>query len=126
MIKVELKELVGNDRRQFFRVSPSVEEPILLKTKIGMFPLIEISGGGCRLPIAAQAPIQESAEQQLAFPGRSKPIKVNLRSVIVDEKSIGVEFVGLAEDVREIICGYVRTRELELVRRFRARAMTAS
>jgi len=126
MIKVEFEELVGNDRRQFFRVAPSVEEPILLKTQTGMFPLIEISGGGCRLPIAARAPIQEPVEQQLVFPGRRKPITVNLRTVIVDEKSIGVEFVGLNEDVREIICGYVRTRELELVRRFRARAATAS
>lgn len=126
MIKVELNELVGNDRRQFFRVAPSVEEPILLKTQTGMFPLIEISGGGCRLPIAAQAQIQASAEQQLAFPGRSKSITVNLRTVIVDEKSIGVEFVSLDEEMREIICGYVRTRELELVRRFRARGATAS
>ena len=126
MIKVDLKELEGNDRRQFFRVAPSVEEPILLKTAAGMFPLIEISGGGCRLPIAAQGVIQESAGQQLAFPGRSKPIMVNLRPVIVDEKSIGVEFVGLDEDVREIICGYVRTRELEMVRRFRTLAEAAS
>lgn len=126
MIKVELKELTGNDRRQFFRVAPSVEEPILLKTQVGMFPLIEISGGGCRLPIAARETILKSVEQQLSFPGRSKSIAVNLRSVVEDEKSIGVEFVGLDEDVREIICGYVRTRELELVRRFRARAVTAS
>jgi c-di-GMP-binding flagellar brake protein YcgR len=126
MIKVELKELVGNDRRQFFRVAPSVEEPILLKTQAGMFPLIEISGGGCRLPIAAQAQIQKSVEQHLVFPGRNKPIVVKLSTVVVDEKSIGVEFEGLDDGVREIICGYVRTRELELVRRFRARAVTAS
>ena len=126
MIKVDLKELEGNNRRRFFRVAPSVEEPILLKTAAGMFPLIEISGGGCRLPIAAQSAMRESAAQQLVFPGRSKPIVVNLRPVAVDEKSIGVEFVGLEEEVREIICGYVRARELEMVRRFRAQAAAAS
>ncbi len=126
MIKIDFKELEGNDRRRFFRVAPSVEEPVLLKTPAGIFPLIEISGGGCRLPIAAQSVIQESAGLQLAFPGRSKPIKIKLRPVMADEKSIGVEFVGLDEEIREIICTYVRGRELELARRFRAQAATVS
>ena len=126
MIKLDLKELVGNDRRQFFRIAPSVEEPILLKTQAGFFPLIEISGGGCRLPIAAHPVILKSSEQMLSLPGRSKDIGVNLRPVVVDEKSFGVEFVELDGEMREMIFSYVRSRELELVRRFRAQAVMAS
>ena len=126
MIKLDLKELVGNDRRQFFRVAPSVEEPILLKTKAGFFPLIEISGGGCRLPIAAHPVILKTSEQLLSLPGRSKDIGVCLRPVVLEEKSFGVEFVDLDDEMRDMIFGYVRTRELELVRRFRARAVMAS
>jgi hypothetical protein len=118
MTSVSTDELVGNDRRMFSRIVPSVEEPILLRTKAGLFPLIEISGGGCRLPVAAHTVILESAEQQLSLPGRSCSIPVNLRPVAVHQKSIGVEFVGLAGELREQICDYVRTRELELVRRF--------
>jgi len=127
MTGISSDELVGNDRRRFPRIVPSVEEPILLKTKAGLFPLIEISGGGCRLPVAAHTVILESAEQQLSLPGCSRNIPVNLRPVAVYQKSIGVEFVGLAGEIRKQICDYVRTREFELVRRFSTRrTMTAS
>ena len=45
---------------------------------------------------------------------------VQLRPVVMDEKAFGVEFVGLDAEMREVICTYVRAREIELVRRFRA------
>ena len=122
MIKVDLDNLMGGDRRQFHRVAPSVEEPIVLKVAGGSFPLIEISGGGCRLPIAAHPLLSESDFLELCLPGRSAAIMVQLRSVAMDEKAFGVEFVGLEEALREEICTYVRAREIELVRRFRAQA----
>ena len=127
MTSISSGELAGNDRRMFSRIVPSVEEPILLKTKAGLFPLIEISGGGCRLPVAAYTVILESAEQQLSLPGCSHNIPVNLRPVAVHQKSIGVEFVGLAGELRKQICDYVQIRELEMVRRFCSRrTVTAS
>ncbi len=120
MIKVDLDNLMGGDRRQFHRVAPSVEEPIVLKVAGGSFPLIEISGGGCRLPIAAHPRFSETDFMELCLPGRSAAIMVRLRPVAMDEKAFGVEFVGLEETLREEICTYVRAREIELVRRFRA------
>ncbi len=127
MTSISAGDLAGNERRKFPRIIPSVEEPILLKTQAGMFPLIEISGGGCRLPVAAHEAILESAEQQLSLPGLSRTIPVNLRPVAVHSKSIGVEFVGMAGELREHICNYVQSRELEMVRRFcTRRTMTAS
>ncbi len=127
MAMIESSEFAGNDRRQFPRIVPSVEEPILLKTQAGLFPLIEISGGGCRLPVAAHTVILESANQQLSLPGRSKNIIVNLRPVVVHEKSIGVEFVNLTDEIRDEICNYVQIREMEMVRRFCSRrTVTAS
>ena len=122
MIKVDTNDLMGSDRRQFYRVAPSVEEPIILKTAGGAFPLIEISGGGCRLPIAARSRFSESDLLELCLPGRSTAIMVRLRPVTMEEKAFGAEFVELDKAMREVICAYVRTREIELVRRFRAQA----
>lgn len=118
--KVDLDGLIGSDRRQFFRVAPSVEEPIILKVAGVSFPLIEVSGGGGRLPIAAHQQISESDFLELCLPGRSTAINVRLRSVTMDEKVLSVEFIDLDPAMREVICTYVRTREIELVRRFRA------
>ncbi len=127
MTSISAGDLAGNERRKFPRIIPSIEEPILLKTQAGQFPLIEISGGGCRLPVAAHEVILKSAEQQLSLPGLSHPITVKLRPVVVHSKSFGVEFVGLNSELREHICSYVRSRELEMVRRFCTReTMTAS
>ena len=120
MIKVDLNNLMGGDRRQFHRVLPSVEEPIIIRIAGGSFPLIEVSGGGCRLPIAAHPLISEADSLELCLPGRSSAIMVRLRSVTVDEKAFGAEFIDLNEAMREVICTYVRAREIELVRRFRA------
>ncbi|MEA3334119.1 MAG: PilZ domain-containing protein [Pseudomonadota bacterium] len=120
MIKVDLDSLMGGDRRQFHRIAPSVEEPIILKVAGTVFPLIEVSGGGCRLPIAAHLQFSESDFLELCLPGRSAAIMVQLRPVAIDEKAFGAEFVGLDADMREVICTYVRAREIELVRRFRA------
>lgn len=120
MIKVDFNHLMEGDRRRFHRVAPSVEEPIILKTAAGAFPLIEISGGGCRLPIGARSMLPESGLLELCLPGRSAPIMVRLRLVGVGKKAFGVEFIDLDPDLREVICAYVRTREIEMVRRFRA------
>ncbi|MEA3348965.1 MAG: PilZ domain-containing protein [Pseudomonadota bacterium] len=122
MIKVDINDLIGGDRRHFYRVAPSVEEPIILKTAGGSFPLVEISGGGCRLPIAAHSKFSESDLLELHLPGQSTAIMVKLRLVIMGEKTFGAEFLELDKELREVICTYVRTREIELVRRFRAQA----
>ncbi len=122
---LNVNELMGRERRQFYRVGPSVEEPIVLKTGDGNFPLIEISGGGCRLPIAAQLSILETDLLDLCLPGISNAIKVRLRTMNADEKSFGVEFVELDPQLREVICNYVRSREIELVRRFRDQASSS-
>ncbi len=122
MIKVDINDLLGSDRRHFYRVAPSVEEPIILKTAGGSFPLIEISGGGCRLPVAAHSQFSESDLLELHLPGQSAAIRVKLRPVIMGEKAFGAEFVNLDKELREVICTYVRAREIELARRFRAQA----
>ncbi|MBN2808954.1 MAG: PilZ domain-containing protein [Deltaproteobacteria bacterium] len=111
-------DLSGGERRRFFRVAPAVEEPIILRTAVGSFPLIEISGGGCRLPIAAHLGISEVDELDLCLPGRSCKISVRLRPVVVGEKVFGAEFIDLEPESREVICAYVRSREIELARRF--------
>ncbi len=122
MADLNIDNLMGRDRRQFYRVAPSVEEPIIIKIAGGVFPLIEISGGGCSLPIAAHSGLSDAASQELCLPGRSSAIKVQLRVVNLGEKTFGAEFVGLDEELREVICTYVRSREIELVRRFRGQA----
>ena len=122
MTDIKINDLMGGERRRFFRVTPSVEEPILLKTAGGNFPLIEISGGGCRLPVAARSWFSESELVDLYLPGRSSNVRVRLRPKSGDEKAFGAEFVGLDKTLREVICAYVRSREIELVRRFRDQA----
>ncbi len=122
MIKVDISDLLGRDRRHFYRVAPSVEEPIILKTAGGSFPLVEISGGGCRLPVAAHSQFSESDLLELHLPGQSTAIRVKLRPVIMGEKAFGAEFVELDKEFCEVICTYVRAREIELARRFRAQA----
>ena len=126
MIKIDINDLMGGDRRRFHRVAPAVEEPIVLKTTGGTFPLIEISGGGCRLPIAARSQFSELDLLELHLPGRSAAIRVQLRPVLIGEKAFGAEFIELDQAMREVICTYVRTREIELARRFRAQAVMAS
>ncbi|MCD6293087.1 MAG: PilZ domain-containing protein [Deltaproteobacteria bacterium] len=119
MIKVDLDDLVGDDRRQFHRVVPSVEEPIILRVGGEAFPLLEVSGGGCRLPIAARSYFSETDFLELCLPGRSSSIPVRLRTVSVEDEAFGAAFIDLDVDKREVICTYVRMREIELVRRFR-------
>lgn len=119
---INIQELAGGERRRFFRVAPAVEEPIVLKSTVGNFPLLEISGGGCRLPIAARAQLSESESLELCLPGCINNIRVRLRPVNIDEKAFGAEFVGLEPDLREVICDYVRGREIELARRFHDQA----
>ena len=126
MTELDFNNHMDRDRRQFYRVVPSVEEPIILKVEGGAFPLIEISGGGCRLPIAARSRISDSDLLEIHLPGRSASIRVQLRPVAIGEKVFGAKFVGLDTAMREVICAYVRTRELELIRRFRAPAVRAS
>ncbi len=126
MIKIDINDLMDTDRRQFHRVAPAVEEPIVLKIAGGAFPIIEISGGGCRLPIAARSRFSESDLLELCLPGRSAAIRVQLRPVNIGDKAFGAEFIELDQAMREVICAYVRTREIELVRRFRAQAVMAS
>ena len=121
-MKIDVNDLTGGDRRQYYRVAPSVEEPIILKTAGGAFPLIEISGGGCRLPIAAHPWVSKSDFMELYLPGRSTSIMVQMCPLSKDEKTFGVKFVELDQAMREEICTYIRAREIELVRRFRAQA----
>ena len=121
-MKIDINDLMGGDRRQYYRVSPSVEEPIILKTAGGSFPLIEISGGGGRLPIAAHPWVSKSDFMELYLPGQSTAIMVQLSPSSKDEKTFGVAFVELDQALREVICSYIRDREIELARRFRAQA----
>ncbi len=125
MTELNINDLMGGDRRQFYRVAPSVEEPIVIKIAAGAFPLIEISGGGCRLPIAVHSKLSDYDILDLCLPGKSAPIKVKIRFVNKGEKTFSVEFVDLDTAMREEICSYVRAREIELVRRFRAPAVMA-
>ncbi len=122
---LNVNELMGGDRRQFYRVVPSVEEPIVLKIGDGSFPLVEISGGGCSLPIAAHSKLADAGSLDLCLPGRSSTISVRLQVVNIGAKAFGAMFVGLDKEVREVICDYVRSREIELARRFRAQTYSA-
>ncbi len=126
MTRLNKKNFVGGDRRQYYRVAPSVEEPIILKTASGAFPLVEISCGGCRLPIAVYSKLSDHDFMELCLPGKSASFRVKVRFVSRGEKAFSVEFVGLDTAMRDEICSYVKAREIELVRRFRAPAVMAS
>jgi len=119
MIKVDLDDLFGGERRQYYRIAPSVEEPIVLKIAGQAFPLLEVSGGGCRLPISAHSRFSDADVLELSLPGRSAAIMVRLRSMSLGEKAFGAEFIDLEDTLREEICSYVRAREIEIARRFR-------
>ena len=119
MIKIDLNDLLAGDRRQYYRIAPSVEEPIVLKIAGQVFPLLEVSGGGCRLPISALNQFSDADVLELSLPGRSASIMVRMRTMSLGEKTFGAEFIDLEDTLREEICSYVRAREIEIARRFR-------
>lgn len=120
MIRVNFDELLKNDRRSYFRVAPAVEEPVLLITGGGSFPLLDISGNGCSLPSTAAEYLIEDPVLTLKLPGCSERIRVGLRVVRAAKDFIGAEFVSLAKERRDLILRYVRLRELEIARRMAA------
>lgn len=116
MIKVELDSLAKGDRRRYFRVSPNIEEPVVLRSAKGNFPLFDISGSGCCLASAAGVLIEDGGELELRLPGCSRRLLVALRIVRVEDRYLGAEFVDLAGDARQLILQYVRAREIEIAR----------
>jgi c-di-GMP-binding flagellar brake protein YcgR len=127
MIRVDLGKLVKDgDRRNYFRVCPAAAEPVVIKTSIGEFKIIEISGGGCRLPAAAAPGLKGSVVLELpagkkSAKGSRIPLQVRVANHSVE--SVGVEFIELAESHRELICDYVLRREIELARQKRAQKL---
>ncbi len=127
MIKVDLQKFLNDgDRRNFYRVVPAAEEPVRIRSEAGSFAVLEISGGGCSLPLAAQAAISGPVILELPGPDDRK-IKISLKLRLVNENGgeLGVEFVNLDPDLQETICSYVLRRDIELARQRRARALNS-
>ncbi len=129
MIRIELDSLIdGGERRNFYRVEPSPEAPVIVETSAGCFKVLEISGGGCRLPVSFSSVFREQSAIPVilelpagAGDGTRSRIPLKVRGVNCGRESVGVKFVELDSQLRELICDYVLRREIELARQRRAR-----
>ena len=127
MIKVDLQKVLNDgDRRNFYRVVPAADKPVRIRSEAGSFAVLEISGGGCSLPLAARPAISGPVILELPGPDGRK-IKISLKLRLVNEKGevLGVEFINLDPDLQETICTYVLRRDIELARQRRARALNS-
>lgn len=117
--------IARSNRRTYFRVKPSADQPVLVNIKVSEKPVIhtraeDISGGGVKFIIHRTFDFL-TAETRFPVTLVIPPFKkihsdALLRSICrtADAVCIGAEFVNIPERDRNTIIGYTVRRELEL------------
>ncbi len=103
------------DRRAFFRVSPSADEPISFRFGEKEIRVIDIGAGGLSFK-NEDFRIGDSAPVDFDLPGRDMSISVDLRIVEIDRNNTcHCSFEGIDEDAVEEIHQYALLRQKSII-----------
>ena len=103
------------DRRAFFRVPPSEDEPISLRFGEKEVRVADIGAGGLSFK-NDDFRIGESAPVSFDLPGNYPNISVDLKIIEIDQNNIcHCSFEGIEEDAVEEIHQYALTRQKSIV-----------
>ena len=111
-----------DDRRTFFRVCPSEEEPMVFQFGEKKVRVINISAGGLSFN-NNDFSVKETHPVDFDLPGQDSKISTVLEIVGIDQKNIcHCRFKGIEEDAVEEIHQYVLIRQKVIMRTKRKRS----
>ncbi|MCB2187265.1 MAG: PilZ domain-containing protein [Deltaproteobacteria bacterium] len=99
------------DRRAFFRVEPSEEEPVSFQTAEGRYAVVDLSAGGLSI-VARDVEPGQRVKGRLWLPRQTTPVNIDLEiiSLAAGDQARG-SFADLGPKERERIHFYVLQRQ---------------
>lgn len=101
------------DRRDYFRVEPSPDAPVLFKTEHGKLQVIDIGAGGLAVEFQPGMASGQALKGLLILPTFDNPIPLILQVLRVHQGVVRGEIRKIRESDREHIHYYVLHRQKE-------------
>lgn len=108
--------LGSNNRRQYFRLDPSGDQPVYFNTNGDKIIPNDISAGGVSFQNTGYRP-GDTIEIELVIPGYTSAIRTNLDILAVSGKGVcHCSFRGLVDEGKEVLHQYILMVQREKLR----------